>query len=339
MIKNVLSLFDGHSGLQIALNESKIPYENYYASEIDKYAVQVTQAIYPNTKQLGSVLDWKKWDIKNIDLISCGFPCQPYSIAGNRKGLEDDRGGDLVNAMFDIIDYYRPRYFLLENVKGILSINKGAVFKYVLNRLEKMGYPTDWLIINSALVSAQNRERVYITNIPGSKKTLLGNVISQPEDKGILLEDIIENNPPATSYLKPKMIAWLKRHSKKRGTKININREKTGCLTATAQVKGNLTTDFIDQSKFIVKEATKKGEGIKVECIQSGDTKNTKTIDVNRRIYSEKGKCPTLMASGREDTIKKIGDSLTWRKLTPRECARLQTILENIIDIMLNCGV
>ena len=89
---NNLSCFDGMSCLQIALHRAGIDFNNYYASEIDKHAIKVTQNNYPVTVQLGDVRNWKSWNIKNIDLITGGFPCQSFSIAGKQLGLEDIRG-------------------------------------------------------------------------------------------------------------------------------------------------------------------------------------------------------------------------------------------------------
>lgn len=120
----VLSLFDGISCGQIALNRTGIKVDKYYASEIDKYAIQVTQKNYPNTIQLGSITDWQSWDIEKPDIIMGGFLCQPYSIAGKRKGLEDKRGGDILDALFCVIEKYKPENLFLENVKGLLSIDK-----------------------------------------------------------------------------------------------------------------------------------------------------------------------------------------------------------------------
>ena len=159
---NILSLFDGISAGQIALRRAKIKYSKYYASEIDKYAIKVTQKNYPNTIQLGDILGWKEWDIDHPNLLFAGFPCQPYSIAGKRKGLSDTRGGDLVSAMFEVIDFYKPEDIMMENVNGLLSIDGGETFKHILEKLNNTGYAVDWMVINSALVSAQNRKRVYI---------------------------------------------------------------------------------------------------------------------------------------------------------------------------------
>ena len=158
----VLSLFDGMSCGRLAFEDAGINVKKYYSSEIDKYAQIVSQANYPEIIRLGDITKWKEWDIEKPDIITAGFPCQPYSIAGKRKGLEDERGGNIVNAMFEVIEKYKPENLLLENVKGLLSIDSGNTFRNILKTLNEIGYAVDWFIINSALVSAQNRERIYI---------------------------------------------------------------------------------------------------------------------------------------------------------------------------------
>lgn len=159
MIK-VLSLFDGIAGARQALKNLTIDCE-YYASEIDKYAIQVAKKNHPDITHIGDVKNIDFTQFKNIDLLSAGFPCQSYSIAGNRKGLEDERG-QLIYDVFRALKDCKPKYFLLENVKGLLSIDKGETFKNILKELNNCGYAVDWIVINSALVTAQNRQRVYV---------------------------------------------------------------------------------------------------------------------------------------------------------------------------------
>ena len=170
---NVLSLFDGISCGQVALERAGIKYDNYYASEIDKYAIAVTQTRYPNTIQLGDVRNLHPGDVPMIDLLIGGSPCQGFSAAG--KGLAfDDPRSQLFFEYVRILTQVRPKYFLLENVrmkKEYLDI----ITKYM---------EVEPIMINSALVSAQNRVRYYWTNIPN---------LTQPEDKHIYLKDILES--------------------------------------------------------------------------------------------------------------------------------------------------
>lgn len=173
----VLSLFDGISAGRVALDRAGIQVDVYYASEIDAHAMKVAQKNYPNTIQIGDATKWRDWDIdfSSIDLIMAGFPCQSWSIAGQQGGVDDERG-QLLHTMMDIFHHIQEKNpnlkFLFENVK------MKKVFQEYVNRV----IGVEPIVINSKLVSAQNRPRQYWTNIP--------NVV-QPNDKGIILKDII----------------------------------------------------------------------------------------------------------------------------------------------------
>lgn len=182
---NVLSLFDGMSCGQIALDKLGIKVDNYFASEIDKHAIQVTQKNYPNTKQIGSVVDVKGEDLPKIDLLFGGSPCQSFSSAGNGKGFEGESG--LFFEFVRVLKETKPKYFLLENVvmkKEWQDIITEALGVYPIN-------------INSSLVSAGHRKRLYWTNIPN---------IEQPKDKKVLIYDIItlEDSVDSNVWLKAK---------------------------------------------------------------------------------------------------------------------------------------
>ena len=113
---NVLSCFDGISAGQVALQRAGIKVDNYDASEIDKYAIKITQKNFPNTIQLGDITKWKDWNLKNIDLIIGGSPCQGFSFAGKGLNFEDPRS-KLFFVFVEILKFYKPKYFLLENVR------------------------------------------------------------------------------------------------------------------------------------------------------------------------------------------------------------------------------
>lgn len=160
---NVLSLFNGMSFGMMALESLDIKVNKYYSSEIDKYANQATQALYPDTIQLGDVLNWREWDIdwSSIDLLMGGPPCQAFSVAGKQLAFDDERGL-LTKVYFDIVKKCKPKTIFMENVPGMLSAGGGEVFKYVLKEFNNCGYAVDFIEINSALVSAQNRRRIYL---------------------------------------------------------------------------------------------------------------------------------------------------------------------------------
>jgi site-specific DNA-cytosine methylase len=170
---NVLSLFDGMSCGQIALNRANIQYNNYFASEIDKNAIKVTQHHYPNTVQLGDVTKIEFIATK-IDLLIGGSPCQGFSFAGKQLNFDDPRS-KLFFEFVRLIDECKPTYFLLENV----------VMKKEYEDVITQYLGVEPIKINSSLVSAQNRVRLYWTNIPNVK---------EPEDRNISLSDILEDD-------------------------------------------------------------------------------------------------------------------------------------------------
>lgn len=175
----VLSLFDGISSGRLALERAGIPVEKYYASEIDKYAIQVAQKNYPDTIQVGDVTKLNYLELLDVDMVIGGSPCQDLSIAKqNRQGLRGARSG-LFWKYVEALEVIRPKWFLLENVASMRNEDRDAITA-TLKRI----YPeTECIMINSALVSAQQRKRYYWTNWH----------VEQPQDKGILLKDVLEN--------------------------------------------------------------------------------------------------------------------------------------------------
>ena len=174
---NVLSLFDGISCGQIALERAGIKVNNYFASEIDKYAIQVTQKNYPSTVQLGDVTKVFAKDLPKIDLLTGGFCCQSFSFAGKQLNFNDPRGKlffECVRILQEIKEYNPNIKFLFENVK-MKKEYSDIISEYL---------GVDFIQINSSLVSAQNRVRNYWTNING---------VTDPNDKGVVIKDILES--------------------------------------------------------------------------------------------------------------------------------------------------
>ncbi len=241
---NVLSLFDGMSCGQQALQRAGFKVENYFASEIDKYAIQVTMANFPNTIQLGSVVNVDGYSLPKIDILIGGSPCQSFSFAGKRKGMatKDEQeiltlehylelksdGFEFEGQSYLFWEYMRllnetkPKYFLLENVM------MGEKWENVLSKA--IGVKP--IMINSDLVSAQNRQRLYWTNIGLKPSGLFGDlesIIQLPKDKGILLKDILNNNyefKPLTKWFFSKWGSKQKIDSLK-----TINDLKSNCIT------------------------------------------------------------------------------------------------------------
>lgn len=257
---NVLSCFDGISCGQLALNRAGISYNNYYASEINKYAIKVTTANYPETIQLGDINNWESWNLKDIDVILGGSPCQGFSFAGKQLNFEDARS-KLFFKFVDIINHYRPKYFLLENV-----VMKKEYQDVISNLLE-----VEPVKINSALVSAQNRVRLYWANFS----------ITQPTDKNILLRDIIENG--------------------------YVDRDKSYCIDSNYYKGSNLKSYFEKHRRQVVAVAMR---GRNIVNGKRLDVKGSKTTQRIESIYSEKSNCLTSVLKdsliAKESIIRKL---------------------------------
>jgi len=224
----VLSLFDGMSCGQIALQKLGIKVKQYYAAEIDKHAIQVTQHNFPDTIQLGDVTKVFAKNLPKIDLLIGGSPCQGFSFAGKQLAFDDPRS-KLFFEFVRLKNECNPTYFMLENVK------MKKEFEIIISKY--MGVAP--IEINSALLSAQNRVRLYWTNIASEPYGLFGDMqcmIPQPKDKGILLRDILESDVPDKYYLSEKMLQYFSnRAANFNQGKVNVREEegKASCLTSS----------------------------------------------------------------------------------------------------------
>ena len=230
---NVLSLFDGISCGQIALERAGVKVDKYYASEIEEFAISITQKNYPDTVQIGDVfnIDYSKLD--KIDLLIGGSPCTYWSNARakgtGRELTPDGIGGQLFMQYVKALKITKPKYFLYENNNSMSKDIKKFITK-------ELG--VEPILINSSLVSGQIRRRLYWTNIPN---------IQEPEDKGIKLIDVLEKYVDDKYYLSEKM----KRYAMSSGTKNfyvkpEINLEKARPLTTAPNKRAGTTTYITD---------------------------------------------------------------------------------------------
>lgn len=370
---NVLSCFDGMSCGQIALEQLGIPVEKYYASELDKYAIAVTQHNYPDTLQLGDVTKWKEWDIDwaSIDLIFGGSPCQGFSFAGKQLAFDDPRS-KLFFVFVDIINHIKTVNpdvkFLLENVR--------MKQEYLDIISEHMGVQP--VKINSALVSAQNRVRYYWTNIAE---------LDQPEDRGILLKDILETGDTVIDaiYNNRDPRVYNEKAPTIRAGRQGLDTVQGGAMRGRYLVNGKRADHTVDSmagkteqrietrtdGKMNCLTSVSKDSLVVNRCIQVGEA-DIKGHDQIKRVYSPEGKAPTvttcegghrepkvaienktenkegksycitarydgavpwnsiekkqrtMIPTGNSDISK--NDYKSWRKLTPLECERLQTV-------------
>jgi DNA (cytosine-5)-methyltransferase 3A len=362
---NVLSLFDGMSCGRIALDQLGIKVDNYYACEIDKYAMQVSQANYPEIIQLGDVCDVKSEDLPKIDLILAGSPCQGFSFAGKQLAFDDPRSA-LFFEFIRLLKECKPKYFLLENVrmkKEYLQV----ISEQVSACYPKIPFGIEPTMICSSLVSAQSRKRYYWTNIPN---------VTQPEQKGIVLRDILET-----------------RVNQDRLSDMTNQDNKAYCLTTTYPcARPQRSMDKSEKSMIPVEDTVPDSTTLIYDSkdkshspIQVGIATDINGHDILKRVYSEDGKSPTvntcqggnrepkvLAGAWRARSIDKDGnrvewkevkpkqmlelrkdqksntvtsvqkdnvltqDEVYWRKLTPLECERLQTVPDNYTDHVSN---
>lgn len=272
----VLSLFDGISCGRVAIGDCE-----YYACEIDKYAIQISKKNFPDITHLGDVRNIGV--ITNLDLLIGGSPCQDLSIAKKgRKGLDGERSG-LFWEYVRILKESKPKWFILENVASMPREAKEVITKAL---------GVEPVMINASLVSAQCRKRLFWTNIP---------VNGLPEDRGILLKDILEN--------------------------VTISEEPAGRIKALEKSGGQAHRVYSSNGKSATLSSggaglIKIGRDIGRRLDESGTRKDDdKSIAITRRIETrEDGKCGTLTSVTKDNLV--VGEGI--RKLTPIECERLQ---------------
>ena len=289
---NVLSLFDGMSCGRIALEKCGIQVDKYFASEIDKWAIKVASANYPDTVHLGDVRDVETYAGKlaipynkhgltkqygQIDLLIGGSPCQGFSFAGKQLNFDDPRS-KLFWEYVRLLKELQPKYFLLENVK----MKKQSMDVIT----EALG--VEPVFINSSLVSAQNRQRYYWTNIP---------MDGLPDDKGIKLRDILEDGM--------------------------VDREKSHCIDANYFKGGNLKSYFEKHRRQLV--FCKGGRIVNRRLDENGTRKDyDMSIPLQPRLEVREDDKTNCLTTVYKDSV--VVEDLTWRKLSVTECERLQTV-------------
>ena len=388
----VLSLFDGMSCGQLALNRLGIKVDKYYASEIDKYAIQVTQANFPETIQVGDVCNLKAEDYQDIDLILAGSPCQGFSFAGKQLAFDDPRSA-LFFEFIRLLKEIKPKYFLLENVKmkkeflEVITDQVSACYPEFQGK-DLFGGRIEPILINSALVSAQSRQRYYWTNIPN---------VEQPEDLGIVLRDILEDESQAdlvgnggreafkeniqkgTALLARDWKGWntygmtgVQTTPKQVGIASDINGHDIlkrvyspdgKSPTLNTMGGGNREPKVVSGGALRARSKDKDGKNVgwketkpkqMLELRKDEKANSVSTVSKDSIVVSEKTNQinPSKKASGRQPYIQErvfhkdgkshaltesfadrtnVGEhnELTWRKLTPLECERLQTVPDN----------
>jgi len=348
---NVLSLFDGMSCGMMALQRAGIKVDNYYSSEIDKYAMTVSAANYPEIIQVGDITKLDLSTLPKIDLVMGGSPCQGFSVAGKGLAFDDPRSA-LFFEFVKCVKELNPKYFLLENVNM---------------KKEWLGVITDYMgvegiKINSALVSAQNRNRWYWSNIPG---------IEQPEDRGIVLRDILQDDAEEPMYSniyggfgekKPRehfnKSVTIRANSgggsipnvklkdfDKNLARMTTKEGKAYCLTASYQAAvphnslARSQRSMIPTVKAMTEVRTPEANQIRYEHKRKTG-KDWSPRHMRHLVERDDEKMNTLTGALTKQHILQITkdneNEVYWRKLTPVECERLQTVPDNYTNHVSN---
>lgn len=341
--------------MHLALDRAEIKYNTVYYAEIDKYANQVTAHHFPQDIPLGDVTKWREWNIdwSSIGLVGAGFPCQAWSVAGKQLGDKDERGmlfWTTLEIIAHVLKNNPKAKFLMENVKM-----KKDFEEYITHHTtEALGY-VEKTLINSALVSAQNRNRYYWTNFK----------IEQPQDKGILLRDVLEHPMNEKYNLSSEAIARFKPCKKTSTGQIGTTAHegKIGQRDRVYDADGKMitltATIYKQPPQYAVTGGALRGrynhDGTTSQQLEVNDTGRTNALTTvqkdnvavfNNETATSSGKAYTLTASyggavawnsaqkkqrtmvpveQRSDDNPNTYNGLYYRKLTPTECARLQT--------------
>ena len=336
-MKNILSLFDGISGAQIALERAGIKYDNYFASETDKYAISITQKHYPKTIQLGNVEFVNGSELPDIWLLIGGSPCTSLSCAAGQKESGLEKGASVLFWEYvRILNEVKPKYFLLENVASMKKADRETITKII---------GIEPIMINSALVSAQHRKRLYWTNIKG---------IEQPEDKHIYLKDVLEsgytekeksypitatiNAGIARDYLlksqrqmvfnKPVRVDTIGKGGQ--GERIYSVDGKSVCLSANGGGRGAKTGLYAIYKHYASNINYDKSFTLGSLSGNIGSSSGQSVItDIDNFFdkFTDKSCFDTKTACKSNVALEELKPYI--RKLTPLECERLQTLPEN----------
>ena len=327
----LFEMFSGFGGASFALKKAGIDFETVGYSEIDKFAIQCYEQNHsvlcygsPIPENLGDATKIEPELISDFDLLTAGFPCQAFSVAGKGLGELDTRG-TLFNEIIRVAEVKKPKFMLLENVKGLTNKKHKATFEKILSELDRIGYVVKWKVLNTKEHGIpQNRERVFFMCFRTEYEEGLGwvadvNEFPEPEELKIFLKDILESNVDESYYLNEEQmnnLIFKSNHSNSRVYDVE------GISPALNTMQGGHRQPFI-----LIKNATKKGylegyygDGVNLEFPDS----KTRRSRIIRHCSS------TLQCSDARGVIEK---DMRIRKLTPTECFRLMGFLDDNINL------
>jgi len=315
---NVLSLFDGMSCGRVALERCGFKIDKYYASEIDKYAITIAANNYLDTIHVGDVTQLRAEGLEQIDLVIGGSPCQGFSFAGKQLNFEDPRS-KLFFEFVRLVKECKPKYFFLENV----------VMKKEYQDVISSYLGVQPIMLNSARVSAQNRKRLYWTNIPG---------YVEPQDRGVTWGDVRETGIEwGAIYYTDKAMAWIGKHGTSKGKKLKVHAdfEKMQMLEASHHKK------YSSQRFFGIVDTPAQITGRRLNSLgkredYNRDIKTTQCLEVraghkvNCLTTVQKDNVVSILPIGRYPNVfEELERGKHYRYITPVECERLQGLPDN----------
>ena len=301
----VLELFAGYGGASHAFKRTNIPHQVVGFSEIDKYAIKTYEHNHPNIKNYGDCTKIDPKELPDFDLLTGGFPCQAFSIAGARKGFEDTRG-TLIYDVLRIAAEKKPKYMLLENVRGLLSHDNGETYKTIRHAIMKLGYGIVYKVLNSKdYGTPQNRERIWIVCKLGGwdfmefqfpNKEPLTVFLKDLLDKEVDKKYYLSNEQQSKLFENPDLITRQESDFVSQPYSIgNVNPSGRGMNGEVygGEIAPTLTTNKGEGTKIAIKTATQQDRMI---CLDGAgnEVPNTPETGQANRIYSLDGISPAL---------------------------------------------
>lgn len=336
----VLSLFDGMSCGQIALKECGVRVDTYYASEVDKFAIAQAMLNFPATIQLGDARNIDARTLGHIDLLIGGSPCQSFSFAGKRAGMSTKQNEEIYTLKRYLelkqagFEFEGESYLFWEYMRVLEELRETNPDVLFLLENVEMGKKWEGVLteaiglrgvhINSSLVSAQNRRRIYWTNIKTRKEGLFGDVLTdipQLEDRGILLRDILEDDADVDEkyYLSDEVVQKLiehKRRNAEAGNGFGAVFHTRGGKMSALKIGGKGVDDLVMRNN--IKQLNSSSES------NNGQQpyQQNRVYDINHKALA----CCANLTGGAYAIADENASEVRIRRLTPTECSRLQTV-------------
>lgn len=326
----VFEAFAGYGSQSIALRNLGIEHEVVAISEIDKYAIKAYEAIHGPVLNLGDISKIDPKDIPQHDLFTYSFPCQDLSVAGKQAGLGKGTRSGLLYECEKIIEYCRPKYLLLENVKNLVGKKFKADFDKWLEYLEGLGYTNYWQVLNAKNYGVpQNRERVFVISILGEHEPFEW---PTPIPLKKCIADILEDEVDEKYYLSDELVDRFKQSTKKDKYPFGKEYKVIGTTVENEEKKGTNSRDWVYDTNDCISTlaATDYKQPKQIICEQR--------CDEGLRFFKD-NICGTIRTINSGGDKRVIEENFKIRKLTPRECFRLMGLHDDDIDKIQATGI